>query len=105
MTTVPSYSVLGLGAPVEKSSGLLRPPRLNDLNGKVIAELWDYLFKGDVMFPIIRRELLSRFPGVEFRSYQEFGNTHGADEKSVVANLPALLLEQGCDAVISAVGC
>ena len=36
------------------------PPRLEDLEGKVVAELWDYLFEGDRAFPILRESFMNR---------------------------------------------
>ncbi len=80
-------------------------PRLDSLAGKKIAFVWDYLFRGDEIFPILERELKPRFPGVSFVSYDEFGSTHGEDEHAVVAGLPAKLQALGVDAVISGMGC
>ena len=42
---------------------------------------------------------------MQFVSYDEFGNTHGGDEREVVAALPAQLKELEVDAVISGMGC
>ena len=75
-----------------------------DLNGKTIGELWDWLFKGPEMFAIIRQRLRERFPDVKFVDYSTFGNIHGSREAEVIAALPDLLRQHGCDAVISAVG-
>ena len=36
--------------------------RVDDLSGKVVGELWDYLFRGEEIFPILREELTKRFP-------------------------------------------
>ncbi len=79
--------------------------RLDSLAGKKIAFVWDYLFRGDEIFPILERELKSRFPGMSFVNYDEFGSTHGGDEREVVAGLPAKLQALGVDAVISGMGC
>ncbi len=79
--------------------------RLSGLEGKTIGELWDWLFRGDEIFPILERSLAERFPGIRFVNYTSLGNTHGGDEKRVIAELPGKLREHGCDAVISAVGC
>lgn len=80
-------------------------PRLDSLAGKKIAFVWGYLFRGDEIFPILERELTSRFPGVRFVGYDEFGSTHGEDEHAVVVGLPAKLQALGVDAVISGMGC
>lgn len=90
---------LGKRADAEAPAG-----RLDDLNGKVVAELWDWLYRGDVGFPILREELKRRFPDVQIVPYTEFGNIHGGDEREVVKRLPRELRERGCDAVIAGVG-
>lgn len=79
--------------------------RLDSLAGKKIAFLWDYLFRGDEVFAILKKELAARFPGMEFIGPDEFGSTHGSDEREVLAALPARLAEQKVAAVISGMGC
>jgi hypothetical protein len=79
--------------------------RLDTLNGKTIAQLWDFLFRGDEVFRWLEDEIAARFPGVRFVSWREFGNTHGSDERAVVAALPRRFKELGVDAVISGMGC
>ena len=64
-------------------------PRLSTLEGKTIGQLWDYLFRGDEIFPMLEEELADRFPGVRFVGYDTFGSTHGGDEQRVLAELPA----------------
>ena len=64
-------------------------PRLDTLEGKTVAQLWDQLFKGDVVFEILEEGLRERFPGVKFVSWREFGSTHGGEEKEALAALPA----------------
>ena len=71
------------------------------LNGKTVAQLWDYLFYGDRIFELLERELQTRFPDVKFVSWREFGNTHSGDEREVLATLPGRLKELKVDAVIS----
>jgi len=80
-------------------------PRLSSLDGKTIGQLWDDLFRGDEIFPILERELSQRFPGVRFVRYDVFGSTHGGDEQRVIAELPDRLREQNVDAVISGMAC
>ncbi|HEX2172331.1 MAG TPA: hypothetical protein VHL09_07795 [Dehalococcoidia bacterium] len=79
-------------------------PPILDLNGKTIGELWDWLFKGDQMYALLRDQLQRRFPEVRFVDFREFGNIHGQNEKEVIAALPDLLRRHGCDAVITSVG-
>ncbi len=79
-------------------------PRLGDLNGKTVAQLWDFIFSGDKMFEALEEGMKARYPDVRFVSWREFGNTHGADERQIVADLPKRLKALGVDAVISGVG-
>jgi hypothetical protein len=79
--------------------------RLGSLKGKTIGQLWDYIFRGDEIFPILEEELGRRFPDTKFVNYSVFGSTHGGDEREVVAGIPAKLKEYNCDAVISGMGC
>lgn len=100
----PAYDALWPGSP----PGIERrelAPRLDTLSGKRIGFLWDYVFRGDELFPVLERELTSRFDGVECIGYSEFGNTHGPDEATVIDRLPDSLRSRGVDAVVSGMGC
>ena len=55
--------------------------RLDTLNGKTIAQLWDYLFAGDEVFAALEEKLREQYPDVKFVSWREFGSTHAANEK------------------------
>jgi hypothetical protein len=79
-------------------------PRLGDLDGIVLAELWDNLYRGDEGFPALRDELKRRHPGVTIVPYSEFDNIHGGDDRAVLAELPARLRDQGVHGVIAGVG-
>ncbi len=79
--------------------------RLDTLAGKTIAQTWDYVFRGNEVFEFLEEGIKARFPGVRFVSWREFGNTHGDEERKVVAALPARLKELKADAVISGMGC
>jgi hypothetical protein len=80
-------------------------PRLTTLEGKTIGQLWDDLFRGDEIFPILEEELGRRFPGIRFVGYDTFGSTHGRDEGRVLAELPDKLRRHEVDAVISGMAC
>ena len=82
-----------------------RAPRLNSLEGKTVAQLWDYLFKGDEVFELLEEGLKKKYPGVKFVSWRDFGSTHGGDEKDALAALPKRFKELGVDAVISGMAC
>ena len=78
--------------------------RLPDLKGKTVCELWDWRFRGEEMFPVLRAALGERYPGVKIVEYDVFGDTHGSKEREIIASLPRRLRENGCQAVISSVG-
>ncbi|MDX2156009.1 MAG: hypothetical protein SFW09_05800 [Hyphomicrobiaceae bacterium] len=80
-------------------------PRLPTLEGRTIAFLWDYLFRGDEIWPVLSAELGRRFPGMRFIGWEEFGSTHGDEEHKVLAELPGKLKSLKVDAVVSGMGC
>ena len=79
--------------------------RLPDLSGRTVAFLWDFVFRGDELFPVLEKALVERFDGIEIVGFEEFGNLHGADEKQRVGRLPDDLRSRGVDAVVSGMGC
>lgn len=79
--------------------------RLETLEGKTVAQLWDWVFKGDKMFEVWERELPKRFPDIKFVDWREFGEIHGANEHEVLDALPQKLRDFGVDAVICGVAC
>jgi len=83
-------------------------PRVADLNGKTVAEVWNGVFKGDETFPVIRRALQQRYPGVRIIPYTEFPHFYGGDnptqQRALAKEIAALVREKGCDAVISGNG-
>lgn len=80
-------------------------PRLRSLEGKTVAQLWDFMFRGDEVFALLEEGLKARYPDIRFVSWRDFGNTHGKDERAVLASLPQRLRELGVDAAISGMGC
>lgn len=101
--TEPRYEVVWpLGRPAYED----RAPnaRVPDLNQAVVGELWDYLFRGEEIFPVLREQLKARYPGIRFVTYDVFGNVHGPRQRELVARVPELLREHGVTAVISAIG-
>ena len=55
------------------SGGQKLAKRLDTLNGKVVAELWDWVFKGDIMCEAFEKRLKELYPDVTFISWKEFG--------------------------------
>lgn len=99
-----SYAVVW---PRSARSVELKPlaPRLPTLEGKTVAFLWDYLFRGDEIWPTLSKALGERFPNMRFIGWEEFGSTHGDEEHKVLAELPAKLKALKVDAVVSGMGC
>jgi len=79
--------------------------RLDTLEGKVIAQIWDQLFKGDIVFELLEEGLKKRYPNTRFVNWREFGSSHGGDEHEALAALPAKLKAFGVDAVLSGMAC
>lgn len=79
--------------------------RLDTLQGKTVCLLWNWLFRGDEIFPLVEKELSKRYPGLKFVGYEEFRNIHGKDERRVFEALGEKLHRHKCDAVITGVGC
>ena len=102
-SATPSYQVVWPSGRL--ASEPVAPSRpVSELHGKTVCELWNGLFKGDEMFPLIREKLTARYPNMRFVDYSKFGNIHGQNENEVIANLPARLRENQCDLVVSGVG-
>ena len=100
----PTYEAVWPRAPrgVQRHSLAERVPTLE---GRRVAFLWDYLFRGDELFPVLAKELTERFPGIEIIDYDQFGNTHGSDEIEMIDRLPDELRSRHVDAVVSGMGC
>ena len=95
-----------VGADAVKPSRAAR--RLEGLEGKTIGEIWNGVFKGDVTFPIIRKLLKEKYPGLKIIPYTEFPHGSISDnptqQREHARQLAALAKEKGCDAVISGNG-
>ena len=79
--------------------------RLDTLNGKTVAQLWDFLFAGDEVFTALEEKLRAQYPDVKFVSWREFGSTHAVNEKELLASLPQRFKDLGVDAAISSMAC
>lgn len=80
-------------------------PRPAGLDGRTVAFVWDYMFRGDEIFPVLQAALAARYPTARFVGHDAFGSSFGGDEHAMLAALPARLAEFGVDAVVSGVGC
>lgn len=100
----PTYEVVWPKSP--NGAQARRPAaRLDTLKGKRIAFAWDYLFRGEELFPVLAEELRRRYEGVEIVNYDVFGNLHGPKEHELVRGLPAALAMHRIDGVVSGNGC
>ncbi len=83
-------------------------PRLDSLDGKTVGESWNGDFKGDVTFPIIRKLLRQRYPGIRILPFSELPYLHGADnpaeQRQLAQQIAARAKDLGCDALISGNG-
>lgn len=83
-------------------------PRLPDLAGKTVGEIWNGVFKGDETFPIIRERFRREFPDTTIIPYTEFPFFSGDDrphaQQAVAQQIAALAKQKGCDAIISGNG-
>ena len=98
------YEALWPRAPKQMQQRKLAP-RLSSLEGKTIAFLWDYLFRGDQIFEVIEEGLRKKYPQIRFISWKEFGSTHGGEEKAALAELPKRFKALNVDAVVSGMAC
>jgi hypothetical protein len=94
------------GIPASRTA--LAAQRLSNLDAKVIGEVWNGDFKGDVTFPMLREELLKRHPSLRIVPFTEFPHTHVSDDpvrqRERATGIAERAKELGCDAVISGVG-
>ena len=79
-------------------------PRLETLRGKTVAQLWDYVYRGDEVFALLEEGLRRRYPDINWVSWREFGPTHGNEEHEVLASLPEKFKALGVEAAISGMG-
>jgi hypothetical protein len=99
------FQVVWPGSPRGVQARSLAPRITGTLTGKRVGFLWDYLFRGEELFPVLQRELSNRYPGIEFVGYDGFGNLHGPEEAQLVGEIPSVIAARGVDAVVSGVGC
>ena len=75
------------------------------LTGKRIGFLWDYVFRGEEIFPILEKSISKRYNKVEFVGYEQVESIFGINETNTLANLPKYLKRLKIDAVVSGIGC
>jgi hypothetical protein len=97
----PSFAVVH---PVSRRPAVARTSNadLPGLAGQKIALVWDYLFRGDDVFRLVKERFRAEGSGAEFVDHEVFGDIHGHDE--LLAELPGRLRELGVDGTIVATG-
>ena len=95
-----------VGIEIVKRRGV--SPRIADLNGKTVCEVWNGVFKGNQTFPVIRRLLQQRFPSINIVPFTEFPNMPGGDNPRELRERAQLVAkiarEKGAHALISGNG-
>lgn len=103
MVTGVSSVVSPVGEHPGKAAGIA--PRLPDLNGKTICEVWNGGFRADTTFPLIRELLEKRYPKLKVIPYTEMpAVTPFGDVDKMCTELREALSQEGADAVISGNG-
>lgn len=97
----PSFDVVH---PVSRRPHVARTSNadLPGLTGKKIALVWDYLFRGDDVFRLVKERFQAGRSGAEFVDHEVFGDVHGHPE--LLDQLPSRLREMGVDGTIVATG-
>jgi len=105
MTGEPQFSALWPVEPTAPAESV-DVPTMGDLDGRTVAFLWDYLFKGPEMFDLVASSLRKDYPTMSFVGHEVFGNIHatGDEERRVLAEIPDKLRQWGVDAAVLAVG-
>ena len=76
-TTVPAFAVVS--PQTDRTSEVVQlAPRLATLEGKTLAFVWDYIFRGDEVWETLKEELAARYPSMTFIDYGRFGSIHGS---------------------------
>jgi len=92
------------------ASGIRMAPRLETLEGKKVALIWNGGFRGNESFPMIEALLRKRYPTLTVVPYTEFplvtiASLHPESQAKTLEDLRAKLRAQGCDAAITGNGC
>ncbi len=67
--------------------------RLDTLNGKTIAQLWDFLFAGDEVFTALEEKLREQYPRREIRQLARI-RLYPCGERKGIARLAAAALQR-----------
>jgi hypothetical protein len=94
------------GLPQEGARNISR--QLDGLDGKIIGEVYNNHFKGELMFRTYRSQFGKKFSNVKVIPFDEFPIVYvGGDpetQKRVAKEVAALAKQRGCDALITGNG-
>ena len=81
-------------------------PRLDTLNGKTVAMLWNRVFRGDETLPMIGELLKERYPDVTIVPWEDFPVTsvpalHAARQGESLGALTEVLLDKRINAAVT----
>jgi hypothetical protein len=83
-------------------------PRIADLSGKTVGEIWNGVFRGDETFPVVRELLKQRYPGINVIPYTEFpffpGDDRPTAQQEMARSIAKMAQDKGCDAIITGNG-
>jgi hypothetical protein len=99
----PLYEVVAPTGLVPQDRVPINPHPAN-LSGKTIGFVWDYLFKGPVVFDAVRHLIDERYTEVRYVDHEHFGDIHGFDSTHVLDELADKVRGAGIDAAVVAVG-
>ncbi len=101
---------MGVVSPEGLSQGAMSclSRHLDCLDGKIIGEVYNNHFKGELMFRTYRRLFGEKFKGVKSVAYDEFPIVYvggdPASQKKTAKEIAALAKQRGCDALITGNG-
>ena len=78
-------------------------PRSGLIGGR-IGFLWENIFRGNEIFPILKMKISEPFDKVEFVGYENFGSTFGHGSCITLTNIPNYLNKK-INAILPGIGC
>ena len=94
------------GMTLVATGGVSRP--LDDLSDKIIGEVYNNHFKGELMFKTYRRLFEAKYPGVKIIPYDQFPIVYvggdAASQKRIAREIAVLAKQRGVDALITGNG-
>ena len=80
-------------------------PRIPDINGKTICQVWNGRFQADKVFSVLSELLKKRFPSIRIIPWTDLPTvSFYRDQDKTLEDLREAYLRTGCDAVIASTG-